>query len=318
MRVEEIGVLIGAVVEGDGSLQIFSAAPLESAGPDQISFVGNAKAARHAAGSCAGCLVTPLDFENPSGRTVLRVQDPRRQFARILRVLYPGRTSAPGVHPTAVVAASAVLGKDVAIGANSVVGERVRIGSGTVLHANVTIYDDVEIGDRCVVHSGAVLGAGGFGFVFEEGRFNKFPQVGRVVIGNDVEIGANSCVDRAALGATILGDGTKLDNMVHVAHNCRIGKHVVIAAQTGMAGGCTIEDYAVIGGQVGLGEGVTIESGVTLGSGAGVLSHKIVRRGQVVWGTPARPLKEYLANLANLSRLDDIRARVKSLEDKLK
>lgn len=310
--------MAGAAVEGDGGMEIVSAAPLETAGPDQISFVGNAKAARHAAESGAGCLVVPEDFDNSTGRTILRARDPRGQFARILGALHPRPRPVAGIHPAAVVAGSAVLGPEVSIGANSVVGERVRIGGQTVVHANVTIYDDVEIGERCIVHSGAVLGADGFGFVFEGGRFEKFPQVGRVVIGNDVEIGANCCVDRAALGATSIGDGTKFDNMVHVAHNCRIGKHVVIAAQTGMAGGCTIGDYAVIGGQVGLGEGVRIETGVTLGSGAGVLSHKIVRRGQVMWGTPARPLKEYLANLGNLARLEDWKVRLKAIEDKLR
>lgn len=318
VRVEELGALIGAVTDGDGKLDIVSAAPLETAGANQISFVGGAKAAKQAAESQAGCLVVALDFENVSGRTILRVKEPRVQFAKILNVLHPRAAPPVGAHPTAVVAKSAVLDDGVSVGPNSVVGERVTIGAGTVVHANVTIYDEVEIGERCILHSGTVLGADGFGFVFERGRFEKFPQVGKVVIGNDVEIGANCCVDRAALGVTLIGDGTKLDNMVHIAHNCRIGKHVVIAAQTGMAGGCTIEDYAVIGGQVGLGEGVRIESGVTLGSGSGVLSHKIVRRGQVMWGTPARPLKEYLANLGNLSRIEDVRRRLRELEDKLK
>jgi UDP-3-O-[3-hydroxymyristoyl] glucosamine N-acyltransferase len=162
-----------------------------------------------------------------------------------------------------------------------------------------------------------VLGADGFGFILQGDHYEKFPQIGRVEIGNDVEIGANSCIDRAALGTTQIGDGAKLDNMVHIAHNCRIGRHVVIAAQTGLSGGVVVEDYAVIGGQVGIGDKARIESGAVLGSGCGILTSKIVRKGQVVWGTPARPLKEYLEQLANLARLPKLRKEVAELEKQL-
>src|SRR5262249_36222161 len=168
---------------------------------------------------------------------------------------------------------------------------------------NVSIYRDVTIGDDVVLHSGCVIGADGFGFVFHNGAYEKFPQVGRVEIGNRVEIGANCCIDRAALGVTSIGDGTKLDNMVHVGHNCKIGRHVVVAAQTGFSGGVTVGDYAVIGGQVGIGDKARIESRAILGSGSGVLTSKIVHAGEVMWGTPARPLKEHLKQLAALARL---------------
>src|SRR6266481_8185318 len=161
------------------------------------------------------------------------------------------------------------------------------------------------------------LGADGFGFTMEAGRWEKFPQVGRVEIGDFVEIGANACVDRAALGVTSIGEGSKIDNMVHVGHNCRIGKHVVIAAQTGFSGGVVVEDYAVIGGQVGIGDKARIESGAVLGSGCGILTSKIVRGGQVVWGTPARPLKEYLTQLASLARLPGMRKELAELKRRL-
>jgi UDP-3-O-[3-hydroxymyristoyl] glucosamine N-acyltransferase len=151
----------------------------------------------------------------------------------------------------------------------------------------------------------------------EAGRWEKFPQVGRVEIGDFVEIGANACVDRAALGVTSIGEGSKIDNMVHVGHNCRIGKHVVIAAQTGFSGGVVVEDYAVIGGQVGIGDKARIESGAVLGSGCGILTSKIVRKGQIVWGTPARPLKQYLEQLANLARLPDLRKELAELKRRL-
>jgi UDP-3-O-[3-hydroxymyristoyl] glucosamine N-acyltransferase len=241
----------------------------------------------------------------------------------------------PGVHPTAVVGEGVELGAMVhvgahavigdgtrigvatSIGAGSIVGKRVALGEGCVLHANVTVYDNCDIGRGSVLHSGCVIGADGFGYVMEHGRWHKFPQVGRVEIGDFVEIGANSCVDRAALGVTSVGEGTKLDNMVHVGHNCRIGKHVVVAAQTGFSGGVVVEDYAVIGGQVGIGDKARIESRAVLGSGCGVLTSKIVRSGETVWGTPARPLKQHLEQLANLARLPDLRREVVELKRRI-
>ena len=204
------------------------------------------------------------------------------------------------VHPTAeigpnvTIAAGARVGAGVRIAAGCSLGTDIAIGDHTVLHPNVTLYHRVTIGSRCILHSGAVIGADGFGFEMAGGQYHKVPQVGTVLIGDDVEIGANTCIDRATLGETVIGDGTKLDNMVHIAHNCRIGRHVVIAAQTGLAGGVTIGDYAVVGGQVGVGDKARIESGAIIGSGAGILT---------VWGTPARPLRRYLAQLAAVSKL---------------
>jgi UDP-3-O-[3-hydroxymyristoyl] glucosamine N-acyltransferase len=227
----------------------------------------------------------------------------------------------PGVHPTAIIGRGAVIGEGVSIGAaatigqnvnigahsvigvGSVIGDGVRIGAHCTIHPRVTIYPEVVLGDEVVLHSGCVIGADGFGFVLQGGAYEKFPQIGRVELGNRVEIGANSCVDRAALGVTSIGEGTKIDNLVHIGHNCRIGRHVVIAAQTGFSGGVEVGDYAVIGGQVGIGDKARIESRAILGSGSGVLTSKVVRAGQVMWGTPARPLKDCLEQMAVLSRL---------------
>ena len=264
---------------------------------------------------------------------MIRVADPRGSFATVIGLLYPPvKPSMPGIHPTAVVAPDAEIASTASIGAHATIGAHVRIGDRTsigpgctigagarlgadcLLHPRVTIYDNVTIGDRAVLHSGCVLGADGFGFVPGPNGYQKFPQIGRVEIGDDVEIGANSCVDRAALGVTRIGDGVKLDNLVHIGHNCIIGKHVVIAAQTGLSGGVVVEDDAVIGGQVGIGDKARIESGAVLGSGCGILTSKIVRRGQVVWGTPARPLREYLEQLANLARLPKLRKEVAEME----
>jgi len=334
LRVTEIAGELKAAWEGDGNLEIGGVAPLESAGPREIAFVGNRKAAVGAHLSSAGCLLVTPDF--PKGRTLIRVADPRAACARVIQLLYPPPAVKPGVHATAVIAESAniaksaAIGPHAAIGAETRIGERSSIGPGCAigdgvnigadckLHSNVTIYNGVTIGDRAVLHSGAVLGADGFGFVKQGGHYEKFPQIGRVEIGNDVEIGANSCVDRAALGVTEIGDGAKLDNMVHIAHNCRIGRHVLIAAQTGLSGGVVVEDYAIIGGQVGIGDKARIESGAVLGSGCGILTSKIVRKGQVVWGTPARPLKQHLEQLANLARLPELRQEVANLEKQLR
>ena len=334
MRVSEIAGELKAVWEGDGNLEISGVAPLESAEIQEIAFVGNQKATATAHLSHAGCLLVTTAF--PKGRTLIRVTDPRGACARTIELLYPPPPIKPGIHPSAVIAEGAKIATSVAIGphatigAGTQIGERssigpgcsigsnVRIGDGCTLHANVTVYGDVTIGDRTVLHSGVVLGADGFGFILREGRYEKFPQIGRVEIGNDVEIGANSCVDRAALGVTVIDDGAKLDNMVHIAHNCRIGRHVVIAAQTGLSGGVVVEDNAIIGGQVGIGDKARIESGAMLGSGCGILTSKIVRKGAVVWGTPARPLKQYLEQLANLARLPELRTEVAELKKQLR
>jgi UDP-3-O-[3-hydroxymyristoyl] glucosamine N-acyltransferase len=315
LTVAGIAALLGAPFEGDGTLEIRGVAPLDTAGPGEISFVGSRKAAAMAAESLAGCLLVTAEY--PSGRTLIRVTEPRAAFARVIAQLHPKKRPAAGIHPSAVVAADAQIGKRTSISAGCTIGERVTIGEDCVLHPNVTIYDDVSIGDRVELHAGCVLGADGFGFVLTGDHYEKFPQIGRVEIGDDVEMGANCCVDRAALGVTSIGNGTKIDNLVHVGHNCCIGNHVVIAAQTGLSGGVVVGDYAVIGGQVGIGDKARIEGGAVLGSGCGILTSKIVRKGQVVWGTPARPLKEHLEQLANLARLPELRKEVAELKRKL-
>lgn len=313
--------MLGGRLEGDGSLEVRRVASIEDAGPEDLSFVGAGRASRQATASRAGCLLVPEDFENAQGRAVIRVRAPRAAIARAIGMLHPPARPTPGVHPTAVLAAGvelgagasigplvtigagACVGARTSIGAGAVLGEGARVGEDCVIHPRVTLYSGVTLGNHVILHSGCVIGADGFGFILVNGAYEKFPQIGRVEIGDGAEIGANSCVDRAALGVTSIGEGTKLDNLVHIAHNCRLGKHVVIAAQTGLSGGVVVEDYAVIGGQVGIGDKARIESRAVLGSGSGVLTSKIVRAGQVMWGTPARPLKEHLEQLAVLSRL---------------
>jgi len=318
--VKDLAAMLAATWEGDGEREISRVAPLEDAGPGDLSFVTNRRAFKLAASSKASCLLVPLGYANPSG-TVIRTPDPRAAAARVIPKIHPQPEPEPGIHPTAVIGPDAMIAPDAfvgplvsigtgarigartSIGAGSVIGDSVEIGARCRIHPRVTVYAQVKIGDEVILHSGCVIGADGFGFVLVNGAYEKFPQVGRVEIGDRVEIGANSCIDRAALGVTSIGEGTKLDNLVHVGHNCRIGRHVVVAAQTGFSGGVVVEDYAVIGGQVGIGDKARIESRAVLGSGSGVLTSKIVRAGEVMWGTPARPLKQYLEQLAVLSRM---------------
>jgi UDP-3-O-[3-hydroxymyristoyl] glucosamine N-acyltransferase len=335
MRVRELAEWLGATFEGDGERELARAAPLETAGADDLAFVESPKAAKLADVSAAGCLIVPLDFPNPGSRTLIRAAETRAAFVRAVSRLHPPPPVEAGIHPsaqideTAELGPGAVVGPNVTIGAHTIIGagcrigadcaigSRVTLGQDSLLHAHVTLYDDVDIGARAILHSGCVIGADGFGFFLAGDRYEKFPQIGRVSIGDDVEIGANSCVDRAALGVTWIGEGTKLDNMVHIAHNCRIGKHVVIAAQTGISGGVIVEDYVVIGGQVGIGDKVRIETHAVLGSGCGVLTSKIVRAGQVIWGTPARPIKEYLEALADMAHLPAVRKELSDLRRRL-
>jgi UDP-3-O-[3-hydroxymyristoyl] glucosamine N-acyltransferase len=316
MRVSEIAALLGAEWAGANDVEIARAAPLDTASAEEIAFVGNAKAARAADASKAGCLLVSPDFPT-SGRTVIRAADPRAAFARVIAALHPAAHLPRGIHPTAIVDSSAQLGEGVAVGPYCTIGANVRLGAGSVLHGHVTIYHDVAIGARAILHAGVVIGADGFGFAVTNGRYEKFPQVGRVEIGDDFEAGANSTIDRAALGATRIGNGVKLDNMVHVGHNVTIGDHVVIAAQTGISGGAVIESWAIVAGQVGIADKVRIESRAVLGAKCGVPSSKVIRAGETVWGIPARPIKDYLEQLAHLSHLGELRKEVADLKRRL-
>ncbi len=317
----ELAARLGLRVRGNGNRQITAAAALDDAGTDDLTFISSPKYFESGLNSEAGCFIASSEFPAASDRTVIESPQPRAHFAQALALLYPAAPVPAGIHPSAVihpaatVDPTAAIGPFVEIGSGAVIGARVRIGASTsigndsvigddsLIHARVSIYARVRIGARAIIHSGAVIGADGFGFEISGTAYRKVPQVGRVEIGDDVEIGANCCIDRAALGVTVIGDGTKLDNMVHIGHNCRIGNHVLIVAQTGLAGGVIVGDYAVIGGQVGVGDKARIESKAVIGSGAGILSSKIVHAGEPVWGTPARPLRQYLRQLATLARL---------------
>ena len=335
--VAEIAELVTGAAEGDMARIITGANTIENAGESELAFAANKKALEAAISSRAGCVIVPVSCNVLLSATVIRVEDPRVAFVKALEQIYPRRMppAVTVIHPTAAIAGTAQLGQNCRIGAYVCIGEHARIGDGceigpgcvigddvavgssSTLHGHVTIYDHVRIGARAIVHSGAVIGADGFGFALTGDHYEKFPQVGVVEIGDDVEIGANCCIDRAALGVTRIGDGTKLDNLVHVAHNCDIGRHVVVAAQTGFSGSVAVGDYAVIGGQAGIGEKAKIEAKAIVGGKAGVLTSQTVHAGEPVWGIPARPLRGHLKGLAYVQKLPELNERVREIRQRL-
>jgi UDP-3-O-[3-hydroxymyristoyl] glucosamine N-acyltransferase len=305
-QISEIAQLVGAPPPPI-AYEILHVSSIEAATPVSLVFATDAATLTAALNSPAGAILThPTPNPDPDPR-ILPVPDPRYAFALAASLLSQSapRGEAPAIHPTAVLGQNVQLGRRTAIGPHTVLEDNVILGDDCTILANVTIYSGTSLGNRVLIQAGAVLGATGFGYARNSGtgEYLAFPQQGTLVIADDVEIGANTTIDRGALGETRIGQGTKIDNLVHIAHNCVIGRNVIIAAQTGISGSSVIEDGAILGGQVGLGEHAQVGPGVILGGGAGVLSHKKVRGpGQVFWGRPARPLKQYLRDLARLSR----------------
>jgi UDP-3-O-[3-hydroxymyristoyl] glucosamine N-acyltransferase len=330
MKVEEIARLLKGDLQGDEAREISGVAGLESAGAYELTFAEGVRALQRAARSNAGCILVPSGASLP-GQTTIAVKDPKLALIRATEALLPMQKAEPGVHPTAVIAPSATLSSGVSVGAHVVIedgvsvgartfigagaflGRGVEVGVGCIFHPRVTVYPGARIGSRVVIHSGTVIGSDGFGYVFAEGRHYKFPQLGQVIIEDDVEIGSNTTIDRGSLGNTVIGQGTKIDNLVQIAHNVRVGRHCVIAAQTGVSGSVEIGDYVVIGGQVGVGDKVRIEDQVIIGAQAGIPTGKIVRRGSAMWGTPARPMSEYKKTYAQITNLPNLAKKVKEL-----
>ena len=330
MKVREIAEFLQSEFVGDGEVEISRVASLDEAAESEISFVEKVE---NLQSSNAACLLVPENFNAEISNSHIKVVNPKLAFAKIAEKLYPSEIKYSWDEAIQIPESSRVraglLGKFVTIGENTSIGEYAQIHDGvkignnvtirkySIIHPNCVIYDNVEIGYDCIIHAGAVIGADGFGFVRDGERgYVKFPQIGTVVIEDNVEIGANTCIDRGALGETRIGEGTKIDNLVQIAHNVQVGKRVIIASQTGISGSTVIEDDCVIGGQVGMGDHATVKTGAVIGSQAGILPGKIVRAG-VWWGTPVQPLDEYKRQNAHVKGIARLKDEVKELRKQI-
>jgi UDP-3-O-[3-hydroxymyristoyl] glucosamine N-acyltransferase len=334
----ELAKYLGAHLEGDATASLKGVASPERAGADELIYLVSPRHTDRAAESAARCVIAP-EGTRVASKAVIGVREPKLAFAKAAAWLLAkpeASAASTTVHPTAVIAPDAKLGAGVSIGPYAVIESGVEIGAATiigafgflgrgsrvgehcVLHPRVTLYAGSRLGNRVELHTGVVIGGDGFGYVFGEGRHWKFPQVGEVEIGDDVEIGCNTTIDRGSLDTTRVEQGVKIDNLVQVAHNVQIGEHTVIASQTGISGSSTLGKNVAVSGQVGIGDHCTIEDGAMLGGQAGILNGKTIRRGQIVWGTPARPLDKFKEQYVQFARLPGLEARVRKLEQQEK
>jgi UDP-3-O-[3-hydroxymyristoyl] glucosamine N-acyltransferase len=318
--------------EGDGGKTFSGAAGLAEAGPEDITYISASKYLKEIASSRAGAVIAPEKMSLP-GKDVIRVPNPQLAFARALEIFNPPRRTVPGVHPSAIIEEGAAvdpaarvealchIGRGTSVGPRSVlrthciVGEGSTIGSDVLLHPRVTVGESVSIGDRVIVHSGAVIGSDGFGYVRDGKKHHKIPQVGRVVISEDAEIGANVTIDRATTGTTRIGPGTKIDNLVQIAHNVEVGSNSIIVSQVGISGSTRIGSGVVLGGQVGIVGHVVVGDGAAVGAQSGVMSD--VPAGETRSGIGPLPHRQWLKAQAAFDKLPDFRKRLKRLEKKI-
>jgi UDP-3-O-[3-hydroxymyristoyl] glucosamine N-acyltransferase len=320
-------------VEGDGSIELTGFAPASAAKAGDLVFAANETFFGKAEQSAASAILIDGPFKSEK-KTVIRVANARVAFARVLPMFFPEQTFAAGVHPSALVAATAQIDPTAQVGPYCVIGEKVKIGQRVVLRGgnhvgdgssiaadshlfpNVTLYNQTQIGQRVRIHAGAVIGADGFGYVFDAGIHLKVPQVGQVIIHDDVEIGANVTIDRGALGPTVIGKGSKIDNLVQIAHNVTIGENCLIIAQVGIAGSTKIGNYVTLAGQVGIAGHLTIGDQAIVAAQSGVM-HDIPEKGKWL-GAPAQPDRQAKRQMIALQQLPELIRRVKELEEWVK
>lgn len=334
----QIAALAGGTVEGNGDVKINTFAKIEEGVPGAISFLANIKYEHYIYTTESSAVLVSRDFKPDQSvkATLIRVDDPYATVAHLLAMVQQMLTPSPtGIEQPSYVAEGVVLPDDVYVGAfayiakgakigkgakifpHAYVGERAEIGEGTILYSGVKVYHGCKIGSRCIVHSGAVIGADGFGFApLPDGSYDKIPQIGIVEIADDVEIGANTTIDRAMMGATRLGRGVKLDNLIQIGHNCTVGDWTVMAAQAGVAGSCHVGNHCMIGGQVGLAGHIKIGDRVQIAAQSGI--HKDVPADARLFGSPAMDLKAYGRQAVNIKNLPRLMDRVKSLEAKVR
>lgn len=328
---QELAARVGGRVVGDGDVAIARISAVDEAGPDALTFATDERYLLAALESKAAAVLVDAAVPHAgAGKPLIVVENARHALARLLEALRPGRPRGAFRHAAAVIEADAIVSADAHVGAHAYVGHRARIGSASVIAAGAYVGDDVEIGEntwlhpgasvmhgcrignRVILYPGCVIGSEGFGWAFIEGRLERIPQIGNVVLDDDVEVGANSCIDRAQTGSTHIGTGTKIDNLVQIGHNCRIGKHCVFASLTGLAGSTVVGDYVKVAGQVGTRGHMTIGSRVTIAGQSGIWGD--VPDGATVSGNPARDHREDLRREVMIRRLPKLIARVEALE----
>nr|MBL8411741.1 UDP-3-O-(3-hydroxymyristoyl)glucosamine N-acyltransferase [Dechloromonas sp.] len=333
LSLADIAARLGGDVLGDAQTRIRQVATLASALEGEIGFLANLKYKGQLQTTRASAVIVSPDFADAVSLPRIICRNPYAYYARLASLLNPRPAAVPGIHPSAVCASdvpsTASIGPHVSIGqgvelgagtvihAGCVLGDGVRVGAGTVLYPNVSIYAGCEIGENCVVHSGVVIGADGFGFAPDQGKWVKIPQIGRVIIGKDVEIGASTTIDRGALDNTMIGDGCKIDNQIQIGHNCVIGKHCVVAACAAIAGSVTLQDNVTVGGAAMIAGHVTISSGAVI-SGGSLVMKNITKPGQYTSVFPLEEHSHWLHNAAQIRHLAKLADRVSELEKKLK
>ncbi len=341
----ELAQKLGATFEGDAAAVIVGVAALEAAGEGMLTYAESGKYRGQVEASGAAAIIVGADFPATAGKNLLRVERPKPAFVAAMELFRPAR-AVIGIHPTAVIADDAQIGEGVGIGPLVVVDSGAAIGAGSRIRAgayigpnvsvgeacdigpNVSLMDDTRVGNRCILHPGVVIGADGYGYYWDSDHHHKIPQLGNVVVEDDVEIGANTCIDRATLGETRIGRGSKFDNLVQVGHNNQIGEHVILVSQVGIAGSSKLGKGVVAAGQVGIADHVTIGDGVQIGGQGGVNTD--IEPGEKVWGSPAKPMAREMREIAAVGKLpellrsfrqqqrelDALRDRIAALEDK--
>jgi len=333
-RLGDIAAHLGAELRGDPEAEIVGLATLQGASPGQMSFLANPSYARYLADTQASAVIIAPSVADQYGGSALLLDNPYLGYARLSHWFDPAPVATPGIHPSAVVASSAtiadsasigplvvieddvVIGEGVAVGAGSIIGARCQLGDQCLLRPRVTLAHDVILGKRCHILSGAVLGSDGFGFANEKGVWHRIAQIGRVVLGDDVEVGANTTVDRGALDDTVIGKGVKLDNLIQIAHNVSIGDHSAMAAMVGIAGSTRIGRHCVFGGASGVAGHLTIGDQVHL-TGMTLVSGDISEPGVYSSGTSADTNRQWRKNAVRFRQLDSLARRIKNLEKKL-
>lgn len=332
MKLKELALMLGGEAVGDPETEIGGAAGIREVQEGQATFLADLKLAKECAGSRASCVIV-RDFIPDLGKPQIIAKNPLYAFAKVLEHFYvvpyksTGISSAVfispkatvgnnvSIHPFVSLADNATVGSDTVLYPGVIVGEGAAIGDHCILYPNVTIRDKVRIGNRVTIHAGSVIGADGFRYVMESGRHYKVPQVGGVIVGDNVEIGANVTIDRATTGDTVIGQGTKIDNLVQIAHNVRIGENCLIVSQVGIAGSTEIGSYVVLGGQVGVADHAKIDDGAMVGAQSGIFGH--LQKG-IHSGSPAIPHREWLRSVALFAKLPELNKKIKELEEKIK